>query len=153
MMPYENATSGKRAIEEIQKTLRTFGAASVGVMENYAEGEVLVQFEHQGKRVSLRASAKGYAGRWLKAHPYSYRQRGSKIDHERRALEIGNVAVYSILRDWIKGQITAIECGLMDFEAAFLGQILMNDGRTVHQTITENNWLKIEDRTGDQKTG
>lgn len=144
MLPYENASSGKRAIEEIQKILRTFGASAVGVMENYAEGEVIVQFQHRDQRVSLRASAKGYAARWLKAHPYNYRMIGSKLDHERKALERGNVAIYSILRDWIKGQVTAIECGLLDFEAAFLGQIMLNDGRTVREHVAEHNWLKIE---------
>jgi len=144
MMPYENATSGRRALDEIQKILRTFGAASVGIMDRFAEGEVLVQFEHHGQRVSLKASSKGYAARWLKVHPYNYRSKGTKNDHERRALEIGQVAIYSILRDWIKGQVTAIECGLLDFEAAFLGQILLKDGRTIHEHVTSSQWLQIE---------
>lgn len=144
MLPYENAQSGRRAIEEIQKILKSFGATSVGVMEHYAESEVLVQFEHHGQRVSMRASAKGYAARWLKLHPFTYRTRGTRIEHEKKALEIGNVAIYSILRDWIKGQVTAIECGILDFEAAFLGQLLLSDGKTVREHVAENKWLRIE---------
>lgn len=144
MLPYENASSGKRAVEEIHKILRAFGASAVGVMENYAAGEIVVQFEHQRQRVSLRASAKGYAARWLREHPYKPRMQHSRIDHERKALEVGNVAIYSILRDWIKGQVTAIECGVLDFEGAFLGQIMLGDGRTVREHVAESNWLRLE---------
>jgi hypothetical protein len=32
-------------------------------------------------------------------------------------LRQGQVAVNSILRDWIKGQVTAVECGILSFEA------------------------------------
>ena len=32
----------------------------------------------------------------------------------------GHIAVNSILRDWIKGQVTAIECGILSFEAVFM---------------------------------
>lgn len=144
MLPYENASSGRRAIEEIQKILKAFGATSVGVMEHYAEGVVLVQFEHHGQRVSLKASARGYAARWLKANPWNSRRYSTRPVWEARALEIGNRAVFSILRDWIKGQVAAVECGVMDFEAAFLAQILLPDGRTVREHVAENKWLKLE---------
>ncbi len=46
-------------------------------------------------------------------------------------MNVAGVAAYSILRDWIKGQITAIETGVLSFEGAFLGQILLANGRTV----------------------
>ena len=46
------------------------------------------------------------------------------------------MAVYSILRDWIKGQITAIETGILTFEGAFLGQILLPSGQTVLEHAT-----------------
>jgi hypothetical protein len=36
--------------------------------------------------------------------------RKSATEHERAALAKGQIAVWSILRDWIKGQITAAEC-------------------------------------------
>jgi hypothetical protein len=35
-------------------------------------------------------------------------------------LRQGDVAVNSILRDWIKGQVTAVECGILSFEVVFL---------------------------------
>ena len=93
--------------------------------------EIMVQFEAHGRIVSVRASIRGYAAAWLKEHPHTQRMRITRTDHERKALEIASVAVYSILRDWIKGQVTAIETGILTFEGAFLGQILLANGTTV----------------------
>lgn len=130
-LPYENSTSGERAIGEIQKLLRGFGCSKFGSMIDDGEGVVLVQFEYRNRPVSVRASIKGYAAAWLKEHPYGPRTRGTKQQHERKALDVASVAVYSILRDWIKGQITAIETGILTFEGAFLGQIMLPSGKTV----------------------
>ncbi len=134
-LPYENATSGNNAINEIQKMLRAFGCAKFATGEDFDTGELFVQFEHHGRMVNLRASAKGYAAAWLKAHPYTTRTRGTRTDHEARALKIGGVAVYSILRDWVKGQVTAIEIGMLSFEAAFLSHILLPSGMTVIEHV------------------
>lgn len=134
-LPYENATSGKAAVDDMQKLLRGFGASSFGCMEDFDKGEVIVQFEWRGRRVTIQASSKGYAAAWLRRHPYSFRMRGTRTDHERKALKIGQTAVYSILRDWIKGQVTAVEVGILSFEGAFLGQILLPNGETVLQRV------------------
>ncbi|MGL4575023.1 MAG: hypothetical protein ACRCV9_09560, partial [Burkholderiaceae bacterium] len=118
LLPYESATSGERALGELQKILRTFGCTKFGSMADDTEGSVLVQFEYRGRNISVKASIRGYAAQWLKAHPYTYRSRGSEAEHKRKAMNIASVAVYSILRDWIKGQVTAIECGVLSFEGA-----------------------------------
>ena len=52
--PYESATSGKNAVEDMRKTLQTFGAGLFGVMEAFEAGELLVQFVCRGRRVSVR---------------------------------------------------------------------------------------------------
>lgn len=140
-LPYENSTSGKRALGEIQKLLRSFGCAKFGSMIDDSEGILMVQFEYRGRPVSVKASTKGYAAAWLKAHPFGPRVRGTLKQHERKALDIASVAVYSILRDWIKGQITAIETGILSFEGAFLGQILLPNGQTVLERVTSTNLL------------
>lgn len=140
-LPYEKTTSGERALGEIQKLLRGFGCSKFGSMIDDAEGTVLVQFEYHGRPVSVRASIKGYAAAWLKEHPFGPRSRGSLKQHERKALDIASVAVYSILRDWIKGQITAIETGILSFEGAFLGQILLPSGKTILEHATASNLL------------
>ena len=56
-------------------------------------------------------------------------------------MEIASVAVYSILRDWIRGQVTAIETGILSFEGAFLGQILLSNGQTVLEHATSQKLL------------
>jgi hypothetical protein len=142
-LPYENATTGKTAINEMQKILQGFGASSFGVMEEFDRGEVIVQFRWRERSVSIRASSKGYAAAWLKLHPWSSRRRVPLTDYERRALRIGQVAVYSILRDWIKGQVTAVEVGILSFEAAFLGQIMLRDGETVLERIQHTGMLAV----------
>jgi hypothetical protein len=48
-----------------------------------------------------------------------------------------------ILRDWIKGQITAIETGILSFEGAFLGQILLPSGETVLERMTQTGLLSL----------
>ena len=134
-LPYENATSGDKAIADIEKLLRGFGCKSFGSMMQYDTGERLVQFEYRGRQVSVKASARGYAVAWLKQHPYKASGYGktkvSEVKHNERAMSIGTIAVCSILRDWIKGQITAVETGILTFEGAFLGQLLLASGRTV----------------------
>lgn len=148
-LPYENATSGEKALGEIQKLLRGFGCAKFGSMSDDDAQEVLVQFEYRGRPVSVRASIRGYAAAWMREHPVTIYAtdvaRGSdktkRLAHERKALDIASVAVYSILRDWIKGQITAIETGILTFEGAFLGQILLPNGATVLQHVFATNTL------------
>lgn len=140
-LPYENASSGQKALGDIQKILSGFGCTKFGSMVDTQAQELLVQFEYRGRQVSVRASAKGYAAAWLRRHPYSYRMRCSKVDHERKALEVANVAIYSMLRDWIKGQVTAVEVGILSFEGAFLGQILLPNGRTVLEEATSQRLL------------
>jgi hypothetical protein len=57
------------------------------------------------------------------------------------ALELGKIAVCSVLRDWVKGQITAVECGVMSFEAAFMSHMLLSDGRRVIDKVQADNLL------------
>lgn len=140
-LPYENATSGERALGEIQKLLRSFGCSKFGSMIDDGDGTVLVQFVYKDRNVSVKASTKGYAAAWLREHPYGPRTKASRAQHERKALDIASVAVYSILRDWIKGQITAIETGILSFEGAFLGQIMLGNGSTVLEHVANTNIL------------
>jgi len=140
-LPYESATSGERALGDIQKLLRNFGCTKFGSMVDDGKQEILVQFEHRGRMVSIPASIRGYASAWLREHPYTSRMRSSEVEHERKALQIASIAVYSILRDWIKGQITAIETGILTFDGAFLGQILLPSGQTVLEKLRTDKLL------------
>lgn len=141
-LPYQNTTAGEKALGEIQKLLRGFGCNKFGSMVDDEANEILVQFEYRGRMVQVRASAAGYAAAWLKEHPYSNRTRATRTQHERKALEIASTAVYSILRDWIKGQVTAVETGILSFEGAFLGQIMLPNGKTILEHAQEKNLLE-----------
>ena len=109
------------------------------------EHEVLLAFTHRGRQVQLRASAKGWAQIWLRENPFNYRRRATRQDWEQAALQQGHVAVNSVLRDWIKGQVTAIETGVLQFEAVFMPYMLTADGRTALEHVKERNLLPAPD--------
>jgi hypothetical protein len=130
-LPYANASSGEKAMAEINKILRHFGCSKIGTMENFDAGELCVQFEYHGRLIELRASMRGYAAAWLRENEWNYRRKCTEQEHKRKAAEIGAVAVYSILRDWIKAQITAVDTGLLSFEGVFMPHFLLPDGSRV----------------------
>lgn len=140
-LPYENSTSGERAMTEIQKILRKFKCSKFATGTDFETGELFVQFEHKKQLVNLKVNAKNYAAAWLKENPYNSRRRCSKKEHESKALDIGNLAIYSLLRDWIKGQVTMIEIGCFSFESAFLSHIMLPNGNVVIEEILEKKVL------------
>lgn len=130
-LPYENTTAGEKALEDIRKTLRAFGCPKFGYMLDDTEQSLLIQFEYRGRQVSMRASVAGYAAMWLREHPHTSRMRSTLAEHQKRATEMANVAVFSILRDQVKGSVAAVETGVLSFEAAFMGHLVLPNGRTV----------------------
>jgi hypothetical protein len=140
-VPYENATSGMKARDELTTTLRRFGCENVGFMDDFADATVLLAFSHRGRQVQLKASAKGWAAMWLRENPYSNHRKASRQQWEARALQQGLIAVNSILRDWVKGQVTAVETGILSFEAVFVAHMLTSDGRSVLERIQSEKLL------------
>jgi hypothetical protein len=138
--PYAGATGGN-AREETIKILRRLGCESIGFMDDFASHEVLLAFTHRGRPLQLRASAKGWAAMYVKENPWNARRRTTRADHERAALVQGHKAVNSILRDWIKGQVTAIECGILSFDAVFMPYMITADGRPLIERLREQNLL------------
>lgn len=143
-VPYETASSGQRALAEIEKILHRFGCQSFGAMQDFERKTLIIQFKYRNMQMHVEASMSGYAAQWLKAHPWSNRMRRNKVDHEREALRVASFAVYSILRDWIKGQVMAIESGILTFEGAFLGQIMLQSGGSVLQHLQKQQLLPAE---------
>ena len=139
--PYASASSGATARDEVTKILRRFGCESVGFMDDFDKHEILLAFTHRGRQVQLNASAKGWAQMYLKENPWTSRRRGTRQEWEQAALRQGQIAVNSILRDWIKGQLTAIECGILSFEAVFMPYMLTSDGRPLVERLKETNLL------------
>lgn len=128
-LPYENATSGIKALGEAERILRRFGCSNFGTMTDWDRGVLIVQFTWNERRVHIEASWRGYAERWLDENPWSSQRQSTAKEWELKAKDKGEKAVPSIVRDWIKGQVTAIETGMMPFEHAFVGHMLAHDGR------------------------
>ncbi len=140
-IPYSGATSGDAARGEITKLLRRMGCDKVGFMDEFDTHSLLLAFEHRGRAVQLRASAKGWATWFLKEKPYSLRMRCTSAQYNARALSQGMIAVNSIIRDWVKGSVTAVECGLMPVEAMFMAHMITNDGQTLLEHVNRQNLL------------
>lgn len=137
-IPYEGATSGEKARAEIRKILQHFGCQSVGFMDEFDTHTLILAFKHRGRPVHLRASAQGWANAYLRENPWTSRRYSSKHDWEQKALHQGMIAVNSILRDWIKGQVTAIETGILTFEHVFMPHMLCSDGRPLVEHVQEH---------------
>lgn len=120
-IPYETAVAGDRAINEMQKTLSAFGCQSFGTMTDQQRGCMIVAFKWREQQVHLEASWHGYAQALIKKSGW----------REREAYEQAKVAVCSVLRDWVKAQTTAVECGVLSFQAAFMPHMVLKDGRRV----------------------
>jgi hypothetical protein len=127
--PYEDSRAGEGALIETQKILAKFGCESFGTMVDAERGVTIVQFKYRGRTVSMEASWTGYAAALKKARPYNYRMRGTRADYDERLLKKAKVAVCSVLRDWVKSQITAVECGIMSFDAVFMPYMLLSHGK------------------------
>ena len=138
-LPYASATSGTKAREEIIKVLRRLGCEQIGIMDDFEKHELLLAFVHRGRQVQLRASAKGWAAKWLEENPWNYSRRKQRVAYEQAALAQGQMAVNSVLRDWVKGQVTAVECGILSFEAVFMPYMLTADGRPLieHERVRD----------------
>ena len=52
-LPYENATSGSGALDEIRKVLTRFGCSRFGTMTDNELGELLVQFTYRTRDVTV----------------------------------------------------------------------------------------------------
>jgi hypothetical protein len=136
-LPYANTSSGSKAREEIIKVLGRFGCESVGFMDEFNTKSLILAFTWRNRPVHLRASAQGWANAWLKENPYTSRMKLLRHDYEQRALAQGLIAINSILRDWVKGQVTAIETGILTFEHVFMPYMLMSDGRQAVEHIKQ----------------
>lgn len=139
-LPYSTASSGNKALLELQRILNKFGCQSFGTMVDAERGETIVQFRWRSREVSLRASWKGYAESWLKDNPYKNRMRCTRADYEQAALKQAQLSICSVLRDWVKAQVTAVECGVMSFDAAFMPHMLLSSGERIIDRV-QAQWL------------
>lgn len=148
-IPYETATAGQRALMELQNVLAKFDCQQFGTMVDNEHGETIVNFRWRERNVSLRASWKGYAEVYLQVHPIpQYTWGEEKQKKEQAAIEQAKLSVASVLRDWVKGQITAVECGVMSFEAAFMPHMLLATGERVIDRISAHGGMLALEHKG-----
>ncbi len=140
-VPYASTSSGHAARGDITKMLQRFGCESVGFMDDFENQLLLLAFKHRGRSMQLQASAKGWAAMYLKEHPWSYSRKLDKKAYEQAALKQGLIAVNSILRDWVKGQITAVETGILSFDAVFMPYMLTDNGQTLIERVANSGLL------------
>lgn len=140
-VPYASTTSGHSARGEITKMLQRFGCESVGFMDDFENHSLLLAFKHRGRSMQLQASAKGWAAMYLKERPWNSARKLKKVEYEHAALKQGLIAVNSILRDWVKGQITAVETGILSFDAVFMPYMLTENGQTLIERISSTGLL------------
>lgn len=120
-IPYEQAVAGQNAIHEMQKTLSAFGCSSFGTMTDNDRGCMIVMFKWRDQQVQLEASWSGYV---------QLLQKAGWRDKE-KALKQAKTSVCSVLRDWVKGQTTAVECGVITFHEAFMPHMVLPNGQRV----------------------
>lgn len=130
-IPYETSTAGDKALLELQRNLAKFGCQSFGTAIDAERGMTIVSFKWRDRVVQLEASWKGYAQALMHN---GWRNQAEAIAQAR-------ISVCSVLRDWTKAQITAVEAGVMSFESAFMPHMLLKDGRRVIDAAQEANLL------------
>lgn len=130
-LPYESSTAGDKALLDLQKMLAKFGCASFGTATDVERGVTIVSFKWRDRVVQLEASWHGYAQALVRS---GWRDKS-------KALAQARISVCSVLRDWGKAQITAIESGVMSFEEAFMPHMLLRDGRRVIEAARSANLL------------
>lgn len=143
-IPYATATSGLKARGEITKYLKHFGCESVGFMDQFHTHTLVLAFTWNGRNIQLKASAQGWANAYLKENPWNSRRYLPEKEWETKWLDQGMIAVNSILRDWVKGQVTAIETGILTFEHVFMPYMLLPNGTTLLEHIQQNNLLEFD---------
>lgn len=140
-LPYSTTSSGIKAIEEIKKMIRGIGCTKFASGEDFETGEVYVHFEHKGIVVNINLTPRGYADAWLRENPHTPRKKCSLEDHKAKALEIGAIAIYSIIRDHVKSQLVMIEIGAKSFAEAFLPDVILQDGVKVIDKMQQSKML------------
>lgn len=134
-VPYARATGGGRVREEIVSLLRRFGCDSIGFLDKFGEKKLVLGFDYRGRSIRLEASAAGWAKLYLKANPWHDQRKSSRAEWEEKALEQGLRAAPSILRDWLKGQLTAVEAGILSFDNVFMPFMITERGETVAERV------------------
>ena len=149
-VPYASSQAGLSAREETKNLLQKFGCESVVFMEktehtaNGGSHALVLVFTFKGINVKMEASARGWAEYYMREAPFTNRSRSTRQEYEQKAFKQGEIAINSILRDWVKGQLTAVESGLIRFEEVFLPYVMTPSGSTVSELMLDSDGTLID---------
>ena len=144
-MTFEHTCSGCRMLRSAPGAYpcERCGETTESVWRWMESRTLLLAFTYRGHQVQLRASAHGWADLYLRENPWTNRRRCTRHEWKDRALEQGTIAVNSILRDWVKGQVTAIETGILSFESVFLPYMPTASRDTLHDRVLAGEAQKL----------
>jgi len=125
----DTSVTSESSRAEIERTLRRYGASSFGYGWNPASA--VVEFEAQGRRIrfTLPMPARDDPA-------FTTYKQGSRVFKrvETEAVKKWEQATrqrWRALALCIKAKLEAVECGISEFEAEFLANIVLPDGSTV----------------------
>lgn len=129
----DTSVSVERSRSEIEKTLARYGASAFAY--GYKQNMATVQFEAENRRIRFELSmpdptadefTKG--GRWgTTVHPDNAARKWEQSCRQKwRALSLA-----------IKAKLEAVESGISAFEDEFMAHIVLPNGRTVGEVMTQ----------------
>lgn len=95
------------------------------------------------KALEGRASIRSQAVARIKQNRWSDRRPTNRAQQAEKAPDQAKISGCSILRHWLKSQITAIDVGVVSFDCAFLGQMILQDGRSVLYHAVSSKMVRI----------
>ena len=114
--PYYHTTNAQTARDEIIRRLSAVGCTDVEFEDDRDAYTVTVRWEHNGRKCAITGSARGWAHHHLTSYPHTSRMRLPGSAYHKQVLDKGQVAVNSILRDYLRCQLAAVETGAVSFE-------------------------------------
>lgn len=130
----------EKSIAEVMALIRKAGADQVGQMET--RDGFAVQFTLSDRMVRFRVpfeQIEDMPMRNSRGHHLTKDQRQAKLEQSRR--QRGRALLLTI-----KAKLESIESGIETFEQAFLAHVVMSDGQTVYERVSEG--LALEYQTG-----
>lgn len=147
MPQYASTTdvSSERSQQELQRTLRRYGATQFGMGWN--PNAAMVEFVIYDRRVRFMLPMPDAASKEFTHTP----SKGLKRTPAQReaAYEQAVRQRWRALNLVVKAKLEAVEAGIVDFDTEFLGQIVLLDGHTVAESVVPRLKSALDGATHD----
>lgn len=137
-LPYSDSEANPlQAQARIRKMLLKFGVSRLRFDEDIEKGEIKVEFIYKEFPVSLPVNIHRLAERYLEDDPWTPRRRSSRSEWATKKKEVAQNAAFSLLEDFLKGLLMAVELGVFSFEEIFLSYFRDAQGRRLGEVIVK----------------